>query len=308
MTNNNKLSLKTGTKLLKKVIQNKLVAQGISISSSKSEKEFRFWLQKISPYANGEREQIERNGNTLAEQIIQLCQQQQTLNLDKTVINSLKTDPVNLSSFSPVGATSRLTHSSTTPAPIAQEDTSPLTHIDATESELEPVLVEDTSTHIGASEPEIEPALATSATEVNQLTSTTERLSNLPPEFLVLLNGNIDTVFEQAWAEFEEKLAFEPSLRLAPEEILGNSSPEELVFIARGERGLAIANQNNQPLDYAVAKMPALDVGSYRELRSGQVIHIGYGDDGNKYITQWGNENRGGIQIAAKTILLFVRA
>ncbi len=54
--------------------------------------------------------------------------------------------------------------------------------------------------------------------------------------------------------------------------------------------------------------MPALDVGSYRELQSGQVIHVGYGDDGNKYITQWGNENRGGIQIGAKTILLFVRA
>ena len=308
MNNNNGLSFKARTKLLKKVIQNKLVAQGISISSSKSEKEFRFWLQKISPYANGELEQIERNGNTLAEQIIQLCQQQQTLNLDKTVINSLKTAPVNLSSFSPVGATSRLTHSSTTPAPIAQEDTSTLTHIDATESELEPVLVENTSTHIGASEPEIEPAVATSATEGNQLTSTTERLSNLPPEFLVLLNGKVDTAFEQAWAAFDEQLAFEPSSRPAPEEILPTTSPEELVFIVRGHRGLAIANQKNQSIDYAVAIMPVLNVGSYRELQSGLVMDVGYGDDGQKYITQWGNENRGGIQIEAKTILLFVRA
>ncbi len=147
MTDNNGLNFKARTKLLKKVIQNKLVAQGISINSRNSEKEFQFWLKKIGSYINGEREQIERKGNSLAEQIIQLCQQQQTLNLDKTVINSLKTAPVNLSSFNPVGATSGLTHSSSTSAPIAQEDTSTLTHLDTTEPVVEPVLVEDTTSH-----------------------------------------------------------------------------------------------------------------------------------------------------------------
>ncbi len=166
------------------------------------------------------------------------------------------------------------------------------------------------TTDIGTTELEVEvtPQLASEATEANQSTSTTESLSNLPPEFLELLNGKVDTAFEQAWAAFDEQLAFEPSSRPAPEEILPTTSPEELVFIVRGHRGLAIANQKNQSIDYAVAIMPVLNVGSYRELQSGLVMDVGYGDDGQKYITQWGNENRGGIQIEAKTILLFVRA
>ena len=173
---------------------------------------------------------------------------------------------------------------------------------------MDPTLAEEASTSIETTETEAEPASVEQATETLPPTSTTQSLSNLPSEFLELLNENLEPAFEPAWTTFDEQLREEPSLKLASEEILGNSSSEELVFIARGERGLAIANQNNQPLDYAVAKMPALDVGSYRELRSGQVIHVGYGDDGNKYITQWGNENRGGLQIGAKTILLFVRA
>ena len=310
MTDNNGLSLKARTKLLKKVIQKKLVAEEISISSRKSEKEFRFWLQKISPYVNGEREQIERKGNSLAEEIIQLCQQQQTLNLDKTVINSLKSAPVNLSSLNPVASKAVLTKDASNSAPIAQEDTSPLAQIGTTEAEREPALATGANTYIGTTEVEVEVELklASEATEANQPTSTTESLSNLPPEFLELLNGKVDTAFEQAWAAFDEQLAFEPSSRPAPEEILPTTSPEELVFIVRGHRGLAIANQKNQSIDYAVAQMPALNVGSYRELQSGLVMDVGYGDDGKKYITQWGNENRGGIQIEAKTILLFVRA
>ncbi len=310
MTDNKGLSLQARTKLLKKIIEKNLFAQGISITSKKSEKEFRFWLQKISLYVNGELSQIEREGNSLAEEIIQLCEQQQTLNLDRTVINSVHSVRVNLSSLNPVASKAVPTHSSTTQVPIAQEDTFPLAQIGTTEPELEPAMAKGATTYIGTTELEVEvnSQLVSEATEANQPTSTTESLSNLPPELVELLNGNLDIVFEQAWAAFEKQLAFEPSFRLAPEEILGTTSPEELVFIARGERGLAIANQNNQPLDYAVARMPALDVGSYRELQSGQIIHVGYGDDGNKYITQWGNENRGGIQIAAKTILLLVRA
>ncbi len=257
MTDNKGLSVKARTKLLKKVIQKKLLAQGISISSRNSEKEFRFWLKKIGPYFNGEPEQIERKGHSLAEQIIQRCQQQQTLNLDKTVINSLKSAPVNLSELNPVALKAVLTHSSTTQAPIAQENTSPLTHISTTEPEVEPALVEDATTHIDTTEPEleaalvedattyigtteieveVEPALASEATEANQPTSTTERLSNLPPEFLELLNEKVDAAFEQAWAAFDEQLAFEPFSKLAPEEILCTSSPEELIFIARGHR------------------------------------------------------------------------
>ena len=202
MTDNKGLSLKARTKLLKKIIEKNLFAQGISITSKKSEKEFRFWLQKISPYVNGEREQIERKGNSLAEQIIQLCQQQQTLNLDKAVINSLHSAPVNLSSLNPVASKAVLTKDASNSAPIAQEDTSPLAQIGTTEAEREPALATGANTYIGTTEVEVEVEvelkLASEATEENQPTSTTESLSNLPPEFLELLNGKVDTAFEQA--------------------------------------------------------------------------------------------------------------
>ena len=59
------------------------------------------------------------------------------------------------------------------------------------------------TTDIGTTELEVEvtPQLASEATEANQSTSTAESLSNLPPELVELLNGNLDIVFKQIGAK-----------------------------------------------------------------------------------------------------------
>ncbi|MFM5946992.1 MAG: hypothetical protein ACKO9G_27120, partial [Dolichospermum sp.] len=60
--------------------------------------------------------------------------------------------------------------------------------------------------------------------------------------------------------------------------------------------------------DATAAKMPGLEVGCYDELQYNFKMCVAKGDDGQKYITEWGSKNRGGIEIGPRTALFFVKA
>ena len=54
--------------------------------------------------------------------------------------------------------------------------------------------------------------------------------------------------------------------------------------------------------------MPGLEVGCYNELQYDFKMCVDKSDDGQKYITQWGSPQRGGINIGNRTALFFVKA
>jgi alpha-amylase len=87
---------------------------------------------------------------------------------------------------------------------------------------------------------------------------------------------------------------------------LGADNPN-LLFVERGNKGLAIINKAGQEFDVAVAKMPGLGVGCYRELQYDFEMCVDYGDGDQKYITKWGSPDRGGINIGGRTALFFVK-
>jgi alpha-amylase len=52
--------------------------------------------------------------------------------------------------------------------------------------------------------------------------------------------------------------------------------------------------------------MPGLQIGCYKEVRYNFTMAVGKGDDQQKYITQWGSKQRGGIQLGPRNALFFV--
>ncbi|MDJ0730377.1 MAG: hypothetical protein QNJ33_10345 [Crocosphaera sp.] len=53
--------------------------------------------------------------------------------------------------------------------------------------------------------------------------------------------------------------------------------------------------------------MPGLEEGCYQELVNNLTMCVGVGDDGQKYVTQWGSPNRRGLNIGPRSALFFVK-
>lgn len=90
-------------------------------------------------------------------------------------------------------------------------------------------------------------------------------------------------------------------------EIAAGADSPNLLFIERGNKGLAMINKAGGKFDVPVAKMPGLSEGCYRELLYDFEMCVGVGGDGQKYIEQWGSPDRGGIDIGGRTALFFVK-
>ena len=273
MSEPDRLSLKARTKLLKKTISKELLAHQITISSKNSNKELGFWLKQIISNVNYSPAQIEQLAQQIAAKMLKVCQDQEKVNLDKTVIQFISQNFV-------------IDFPETDDANIESTNNSSPDKLSTTETNL---------------------AQQTEQKEVIEETPLAIS-SSLPSEFTEVFDGHLESSFENAWEKFNSLLFEETYSRPAPEEITGTSDINGLFFLSRGNKGLAIGNNSDEVIDLPVAKMPVLDPGIYRELQSDLLMHVGNGDDGNKYVTKWGNEDRGGIQINPKTILLFVLA
>jgi len=128
-----------------------------------------------------------------------------------------------------------------------------------------------------------------------------------PLELLELFAQNQTDLLLNAWREFTKQLDNAPLDRLPTSSISEALQESDLVVFRCRRHELAFGNSSEKEIDIPVAKMPGVEVGTYKELRSDLRFKVGTGDDGNQYITQWGNENRGGLQIDAKNILLFIK-
>ncbi len=122
MSQTNQLNLKGTTKLLKKSIQQELFAQGIEIVSKSNNKEFLFWLQTISSQSHNSDFNIKQLAKSIATEIIQICQQQNKSNLDKSVIHSLaKTNLTNFAELNREAAKTTVAIDNSTPSQTKSE-------------------------------------------------------------------------------------------------------------------------------------------------------------------------------------------
>ncbi|MFM7363198.1 MAG: hypothetical protein ACKO11_01585, partial [Cuspidothrix sp.] len=111
-----------------------------------------------------------------------------------------------------------------------------------------------------------------------------------------------------AATQFHQKMDAQPQYYRNGNEIAATANNPNLLFIERGNKGLAIINKAGTTFDVKAAKMPGLEVGCYRELQYDFKMCVANGGDGQKYITEWGSKNRGGINIGSRTALFFVKA
>jgi alpha-amylase len=111
-----------------------------------------------------------------------------------------------------------------------------------------------------------------------------------------------------AATQFHKKMDAQPQYYRNGNDIAASADNPNLLFIERGDQGLAIINKAGTKFDVEAAKMPGLEVGCYDELQYNFKMCVAKGDDGQKYITEWGSKNRGGIEMGPRTALFFVRA
>lgn len=110
-----------------------------------------------------------------------------------------------------------------------------------------------------------------------------------------------------AGVKYHETMMGQPQYFRSGSEIAKGADNPNLLFIERGGKGLTIINKSASSFDVSVATMPGLEVGCYNELQYGFKMCVGKGNDGQKYITQWGTSERGGINIGPRTALFFLK-
>ncbi len=111
----------------------------------------------------------------------------------------------------------------------------------------------------------------------------------------------------QGGAAFHEQMLGQPQYFRNGNEIVPGADSPNLLFIERGNQGLAIINKAGESFARSLARMPGLDEGCYQELKSDLTMCVGQGNDGQKYITQWGSSGQGGLNIPGRSALFFVK-
>ncbi len=111
----------------------------------------------------------------------------------------------------------------------------------------------------------------------------------------------------QGGANFHEQILGQPQYFRNGNEIAPGADSPNLLFIERGNQGLAIINKAGESFASSSARMPGLDEGCYQELKSDLTMCVGQGNDGQKYVTQWGSSGQGGLEIDGRTALFFVK-
>jgi len=125
--------------------------------------------------------------------------------------------------------------------------------------------------------------------------------------FPLIYNEDAEDSIVLAGISFHEQMLGQPQYFRNGNEISQGADSPNLLFIERGSNGLAIINKAGKSFDVETALIPGLDVGCYRELRSGLTFSVTADRNGQKSITRWGTSDRGGIQIDPRNALFFVQ-
>ena len=124
--------------------------------------------------------------------------------------------------------------------------------------------------------------------------------------FPIVYRDDIESSITKSGVYFHQKMMGESQYFRNGNEIGPGADNPNMLFIERGDKGLAIINKADTFFDVKAAKMPGLKIGCYQELRHNFTMAVGKGGDSKKYITRWGTKQRGGIQISPRDALFFV--
>jgi alpha-amylase len=91
-------------------------------------------------------------------------------------------------------------------------------------------------------------------------------------------------------------------------EICSGCNNDDFLVIERGHQAVAMINKADAWLDVSAARLPGVEPGCYRDLRYGTSIEVGVGGDGQRWISAWGTDNRGGLRIGPRSAMFFVRS
>ncbi len=123
----------------------------------------------------------------------------------------------------------------------------------------------------------------------------------------LIFRDDASNAIVQGGAAFHEQMLGQPQYFRNGNEIVPGADSPNLLFIERGNQGLAIINKAGESLARSLARMPGLDEGCYQELKSDLTMCVGQGNDGQKYIAQWGSSGQGGLNIPGRSALFFVK-
>lgn len=111
----------------------------------------------------------------------------------------------------------------------------------------------------------------------------------------------------KAGVSFHHKMREQPQYFRNGNEIAQGGDNPNMLFIERGNQGIAMINKAGELFDVKTAKMPGLQIGCYQELHHNFTMSVSKGKDGEKYINRWGTSQRGGMQIGPRDALFFVQ-
>ncbi|HEY9596215.1 MAG TPA: alpha-amylase family glycosyl hydrolase [Cyanophyceae cyanobacterium] len=125
--------------------------------------------------------------------------------------------------------------------------------------------------------------------------------------FPIIYKDDAKDAITKAGVYFHKIMLRNPQYFRNGNEIAKGADNPNLLFIERGNKGLAIINKAGEEFDVNSAKMPGLEVGCYQELHYNFRMEVATGGDGQNYVAQWENRQRGGIEISGRDALFFVQ-
>jgi alpha-amylase len=126
---------------------------------------------------------------------------------------------------------------------------------------------------------------------------------------LILAKDNLTVAYLPTGAMFR-RLMMERSKRglNVREQVLDVADTQSMLVMERGSEGLFVVNKSSSSFDTPVLDLTLSNLeGCYQELRNKFTVAIERNGDGRKFISRWGTRQRGGLQVAARDALYFVR-
>jgi alpha-amylase len=126
---------------------------------------------------------------------------------------------------------------------------------------------------------------------------------------LILAKDNLTVAYLPTGAMFR-RLMMERGKRglNVREQVLDVADTQSMLVMERGSEGLFVVNKSSSSFDTPVLDLTLSNLeGCYQELRNKFTVAIERNGDGRKFISRWGTRQRGGLQVAARDALYFVR-
>ncbi|MFO0039871.1 MAG: alpha-amylase family glycosyl hydrolase [Synechococcaceae cyanobacterium] len=126
---------------------------------------------------------------------------------------------------------------------------------------------------------------------------------------LILARDNLEVAYLPAGARFRAELRRRALAgRSTGERALEVGNPDTLLLLERGAEGFFLVNKAAERVNLpAVALTNTRLQGCYRELRHGFTARVAAAGDGRRWITRWGSDSRGGLEVHGRDALYFLR-